>query len=83
MSLFGEICSRWRCGAESRTYQPDHWFTKSRRTAVLPCGASERGSNASGRQSAPGSNPRRERTEVSRGHISRRGLGDRAVKGRT
>ena len=83
MSLSGEICSTWRCGVVSPEYQLGHWFTKPWRTEGLSPGASERDSKASGPQSAPGSNPRRDRTEVSRGHTSRFSLEGWAVKGQT
>ena len=83
MSLSGEVCPTWRCSVDSSDNQPDHWFTKSRRTAALPRGASESGSKANGLQSAPWSNLRRDRTEVSRGHTSRLSAEDWAVKGRT
>jgi hypothetical protein len=83
MFLFGEVCPTWRCGVGSSKYQPDHWFTKSRRTGGLPPGASETGSETTGGRSALRSNPRRDRAEVSRGHSSR-GTGDgAAAKGRT
>jgi hypothetical protein len=83
MSLSGEVCPARRRLVVSSRYQPDHWFTKSRRIAVLPRDASESGSETNDERSAARSDPRRDRPEVSRGHSSHGILEGVAVKGRT
>ncbi len=70
MFLFGEICPTWRCGP-SRDHQQGPLVDKVQAHGELPPCASESGRGATAHAARRAAMCGRDRTEVSRGRISR------------